>query len=238
MERFRLVISHISEIPARPAAARRLNQSLSITDAEAEMRLDAIQKHMSRAALDSFSVADQLMIAADIKPRRFRTKWQQVCYEGPTARKDAESAERVRWLSLVADLLRNTDTPMGRLLRENPANSQLLGGGRRGGTLRSRVRAIKKFLRWLAAAHNVEFPTHWKHLVEYLQVRLSEPCVRGSLKLVHASFVFFQEIAGVQDRLTDAAFARCLPKRITCICSSTEASATGSTLLNDTSGSV
>ena len=67
------------------------------------MRLDAIQKHMSRAALDSFSVADQLMIAADIKPRRFRTKWQQACYEGPTARKDAESAERVRWLSLVAD---------------------------------------------------------------------------------------------------------------------------------------
>ena len=94
---------------------------------------------------------------------------------------------------------------MGRLLRENPANSQLLGGGRRAGTLRFWVRAIKKFLGWLAAAHNVAFPTHWKHLVEYLQVRLSEPCVLGSLKLVHASFVFFQEIASVQDKLTDAA---------------------------------
>ena len=90
------------------------------------------------------------MLAADLKSRRFRTKWQQASYEGPTARKDAESAERSRWLSLLADLLRNTDTPMGRLLRENPTNSQLLGGGRRAGTLRFRVRAIQKFLGWLA----------------------------------------------------------------------------------------
>ena len=125
------------------------------------MRLNALQKQMSQAALESSSVADQLMIAVDLKPRRFRTKWQQACYEGPTARKDAESAERVRWLSLLADLSRNTDTPM-----------------------RSRVRSIRKFLEWLSAAHYVAFPVHWKQLVEYLQVRLSEFCVRGSLKLV------------------------------------------------------
>ena len=55
----------------------------------------------------------------------------------------------VAWLAvladcrgLVADLLRHTDTPMGRLLRENPTNSQLLGGGRMAGTLRSRVCSI------------------------------------------------------------------------------------------------
>ena len=34
---------------------------------------------------------------------------------------------------------------------------------------------------------------------------LSEPCVRGCVKLVHASFVFLQEVAGIQDKLTDAA---------------------------------
>ena len=53
--------------------------------------------------------------------------YTQACFEGLTARKDAELAERSRWISLLVDLLRNTTTPMGRLLRENPANSQLLG---------------------------------------------------------------------------------------------------------------
>ena len=122
-----------------------------------------------------------------------------------TARKDAESAERDRWIQLLANLLRSTDTPMGKLIRENPSNVQLLGGGRRAGTLRSRVRSVQKFLGWLAASHNISFPVHWRQLTEYLQVRYSETCVRGSLKLVHSSYIFLQEVAGIEDKLTDSA---------------------------------
>ena len=95
---------------------------------------------------------------------------------------------------------------MGRLLRENPANSQLLGGRRRAGTLRSRVRSIEKFITWLAVAHGVTFPVHWSQLIEYAQVRLSEPCVRGSLKLLHNSFLFLQGVAGLHEKLSDDAF--------------------------------
>ena len=101
-------------------------------------------------------------------------------------------------------LLRSTDTPMGKLIRENPSNIQLLGSGRRAGTLRSRVRSVQKFLGWLMASHDISFPVHWRQLTEYLQVRYSEPCVRGSLKLVHSSYIFLQE-AGVEDKLTDSA---------------------------------
>ena len=50
----------------------------------------------------------------------------------------------------------------------------------------------------------VTFPTHWRQLTEYLQVRYSEPCVRGSLKLVHSSYIFLQEVAGMEDKLTDS----------------------------------
>ena len=94
---------------------------------------------------------------------------------------------------------------MGKLIRENPSNVQLLGGGRRAGTLRSRVRSVQKFMGWLVAAHGVNFPVHWGQLTEYLQVRYSEPCVRGSLKLVHSSYIFLQEVAGIEDKLTDSA---------------------------------
>ena len=156
-----------------------------------------------RAAVEK--IADQLVVAADMRPKRFRTKWQRAIYEGPTARKDAETAERDRWIQLLANLLRSTDTPMGKLIRENPSNIQLLGGGRRAGTLRSRVRSVQKFLGWLIASHGISFPVHWRQLTEYLQVRYSETCVRGSLKLVHSSYIFLQEVAGVQDKLTDSA---------------------------------
>ena len=53
------------------------------------------------------------MIAAEFKPRKLRTKWQQTVYEWPAARKDAESAERGRCIALLADLLRSTNAPVG-----------------------------------------------------------------------------------------------------------------------------
>ena len=95
--------------------------------------------------------------------------------------------------------------PDGTAPERNPENSQLLGGGRRAGTFRSRVRALQKFLSWPAQAHNFTFPVHWRQLVEYMQVRLSEPCVRGSLKLIHLSYIFMQEVAGIDDKITDSA---------------------------------
>ena len=72
-------------------------------------------------------------------------------------------------------------------------------------TSRSRVRAAQKFLGWLATAHCVAFPKHWKQLIEYLQVSLSEPCVRGALKATDRSSLFLQEAAGVSEKLTDSA---------------------------------
>ena len=193
------------EIPACRAAKRSKVSAALISDSMASTALSELRKKDVQRAAQVISISDQVVIAADLKPRRFRTKWQRAFYDGPTARKDAELAERDRWVQLLANLLRSTDTPMGRLIRENPSNVQLLGGGRRAGTLRSRVRSIQKFIEWLVAAHQVSFSNHWRQLTEYLQVRYSEPCVRGALKLVHSSYIFLQEVAGIEDKLTDSA---------------------------------
>ena len=152
--------------------------------------------NLSRAEAERRLTIDKKKIQLHLSPGSALDR----CCKGPTARHDAESAERNRWINLLADLLRNTDTSMGRLLRESPANSQLLGG-----TLRSRARVIQKFIAWLITAHGASFPVHWRQLVEYAQVRLSEPCVRGSLKFLHTSFLFLQEVAGIQDKFTEDA---------------------------------
>ena len=172
----------------------------------ASTALSALRRDADRRATEFGTIGDQLVIAADMRPKKFRTKWQRAIYDGPTARKDAEAAERDRWIQLLANLLRSTDTPMGKLIRDSPSSIQLLGGGRRAGTLRSRVRSVQKFLSWLIASHGISFPVHWRQLTEYLQVRYSEPCVRGSLKLVHSSYIFLQEVAGVK---TGSRIRRC-----------------------------
>ena len=71
-------------------------------------------------------------------------------------------------------------------------------------TLRSRVRGVKRFLSWLALRYELTYPTALSQLTEYLQVRLQEPCNRGSLKGSHHSMVFLEAMAGVlpQDRFT------------------------------------
>ena len=193
------------EAPARKSANRLQASAVAVSDSAASTALVALRRGSEHRASIEKSIADQLVVAADMRPKSFRTKWQRIVYDGPTARKDAETAERDRWIQLLANLLRSTDTPMGKLIRENPSNIQLLRGGRRAGTLRSRVRSVQKFLGWLIASHGVSFPVHWRQLTEYLQVRYSEPCVRGSLKLVHSSYVFLQEVAGIEDKLTDSA---------------------------------
>ena len=134
------------------------------SDSMASMALIALRRESDHRAAAAGAIADQLVIAADMRPKRFRTKWQRAIYEGPTARKDAETAERDRWIQLLANLLRSANTPMGKMIRESPSNIQLLGGGRRAGTLRSRVRSVQKFLGWLITSHGITFPVYWRSI--------------------------------------------------------------------------
>ena len=85
------------------------------------------KKNLLDTRLNTSTVIDQFLVAADLKPRRYLTKWQEAYFEGPTARKDAESAERSRWTSLFADLLRNTTTPMEATPQGKPCQFSALG---------------------------------------------------------------------------------------------------------------
>ena len=98
--------------------------------------------------------------------------FQQGLYQGPNARKEAEEGERMKWIELLGSMLAHTPTPMGALLAAQPANFQLLGAGRRAATLRSRVRAVKRFLDWLAVSHGQGYPTE---LHDYTGLPASAP---------------------------------------------------------------
>ena len=178
-------------------SARELRKAVQLDNVQAAVMLHEHKKRKQSELIFAKTVIDQFALAATVKPKRFATRLQASRYQGPSARRDAEQAERARWISALADLLRGSPTPMGAVLTQNQSNTQLLGGGRRVSTVRSRVRALKRFFSWLAIHHESLYPTSLTQLTDFLRVRLSEPCNRGALKGSHQAFIFLEEIAGV-----------------------------------------
>ena len=87
---------------------------------------------------------------------------------------------------------------MGRILGERPGSIQLLGAGRRASTLRSRVRAVRRYLNWLALNHDLGYPRELDHVTGYIQARQSEPNTRNELRAAHTAIAFMEEVAGVE----------------------------------------
>ena len=70
--------------------------------------------------------------------------------------------------------------------------------GRRASTLRSRVRAVRRYLNWLATNHGAGYPRELEHVTGYFQARQSEPCTRNALPGAHTAIAFMEEVAGVE----------------------------------------
>ena len=93
---------------------------------------------------------------------------------------------------------------MGNLLARQPGSLALLGAGRGAATLRNRVRLLRNYFSWLAATHEVSYPSSLEHFVGFLGARASEPANRGALRNVNRTFTFLHEVTGTEqvNRLT------------------------------------
>ena len=183
------------------AAQRQATRLAHVSDVEAALFVHGEQVKIKDQVLEHKAAVDTFVNASSFPPTRYKSRLHFAKFQGPSARKDAEESERQRWLQLLANLIVGTDTPMGKLLQSRQGDISLLGAGRRAGTLRSRVRNIRHFLSWLAINHGITYPTRQTHLTDFMQVRLSEPCNRGSLKLVHESFIFLDIVSGLEPHL-------------------------------------
>ena len=179
------------------AADRQLRKNAAIENGQAAVLLHDFHWQQKKSSETAKNAVEQFVAAARDRPRAYRTRLQKMLYSGPTPRKDAEEMERARWVEALSTLLRATETPMGKMLVEEPQTAQLLGAGRRVTTLRSRVRLARRYLAWLSINFEVPFPTKLEHMTDYFNVRASEPCTRGTLKNTHRSFSFLEEVAGM-----------------------------------------
>ena len=179
---------------ARPARDRQLRAFSGVKNEDASVWLHLFREEKAQLLKNEKKEAEQFLAAWELKPRRYKTKFQRSLFSGPTARKDAEEAERTRWIHELSLLVSGTPTPMGKLLAEKPGNVSMLGGGLRASTLRSRVRVLKKFVLWLVLSHkcSVSKGTGTLHkLSEGEAVRTLQP---RSTKKHDAAFVFLDEV--------------------------------------------
>ena len=184
---------------ARPARDRQLRAFSGVKNEDASVWLHLFREEKAQLLKNEKKEAEQFLAAWELKPRRYKTKFQRSLFSGPTARKDAEEAERTRWIHELSLLVSGTPTPMGKLLAEKPGNVSMLGGGLRASTLRSRVRVLKKFFLWLVLSQNVVYPRKQVLYTNYLKAKLSDPCNRGALKNTNAAFVFLDEVSGTDE---------------------------------------
>ena len=72
----------------------------------------------------------------------------------------------------------------------------LNAAGRRASTLRMRLRSWLAFTRWLKAAYGLAWPTDWRMLLEYVKVRVGEPCGKQTILSFYYSATFWERATG------------------------------------------
>ena len=182
-----------------PAAERQARAYAQLKPEDSSLWLLRLQAAQLESEKKAQRDADSFRAAWAQKPRRFRTKFERTLHMGHTPRKDAEEEERTRWIHELAQLVAGSQTPMGKLLLEEPSNVKVLGAGLRASTLRSRVRHLRRFFSWLELTRGVRFPSELSQLTDYLRVRLSEPCNRGALKNTNEAFGFYEQVTGTPE---------------------------------------
>ena len=109
------------------AATRKFKKMAKMDNTTAAIQLHRMSKVHTLSSISERQVTDQFLLTATVRPRKYITRLQKSMYSGPNARKDAEIAERSKWLQLLATMVINSSTPMGRILAAQPGNIDLLG---------------------------------------------------------------------------------------------------------------
>ena len=144
------------------------------------------------------SVELQMLYAGAQAPKKARSRLAQMVFNTATARQDAENAERLKWIACLSQLVAGTATPLGQRLVQRPAEVASMGLGLRAGTLRNRAHVLRRYFLWLAQSFRLPFPEQEEHYLDYLALRVQEPCTRCTLKCVHQSFVYLEEVSEIE----------------------------------------
>ena len=144
------------------------------------------------------SVELQMLYAGAQALKKARSRLAQMVFSTATARQDAENVERIKRIACLSQFVAGTATPLGQRLVQRPAEAASMGLGLRAGTLRNRAHVLRRYFLWLAQSFRLPFPEQEEHCLDHLALRVQEPCTRCTLKGVHQSFVYLEEVSEIE----------------------------------------
>ena len=158
-------------------ADRALRQSAEGTDTDAVMYLHSLEQKRKETEQADKTAADQFIQAASLKPRRFRARYMSTQFDGPSARRDAEEAERNRWIFTLSEIIKKySHTDKKGVNRQTWAAA----GGWRKASLNPQV--LRKFLTWLALNRELSYPTSFDQLSEFPSHKTLRTVQQGSFE--------------------------------------------------------
>ena len=93
-----------------PQAAERQQRKLAHDDNVTAAL--SLHESRTRAHQEVKTLKTAFFWAAAEPPRRYSSRLQKLSFQGPHARREAEDAERSRWIEHLAQLLKGSPTPM------------------------------------------------------------------------------------------------------------------------------
>ena len=157
----------------RDVAAREVRRKAVRTPMEREM--EHIERHREDHRL---MLPEALRQPAKGSEGRWVNTYQRRLSEagGPQQRRDAESAERDRWVKKLVALLEYIGAPvMAKVKASNhPEKSAMrLAGATRTRTLRTRMRGAQRLVDWTVRSHGTPWPTSEVEVLDYIDDQLA-----------------------------------------------------------------
>ena len=193
--------------------AKRITQVVVSSDGvDISLALHALQE-VDKRKLDlkqSVRMASGLVVGRGPKRALEEGRWpvrvrrKERAEGAKVGRSSAENDDRNRWLKALADIVCEAELPVFGLVGRGAdrdldygAVLRVVGQGRRLRTVRKRITDWRKFRTYLLGAYGRPWPEGVREVLDYLEVRASEPCARTVPSSFLASLAFIEKSGGV-----------------------------------------
>eukprot|EP00435_Cladocopium_sp_Y103_P027089 s207_g6.t1 len=109
-------------------------------------------------------------------------------------RAHAEDQEREKWLKELRHLI---SVGLGDGSGQAEGVTRRVGKGRRAGTLRKHVKTWTRFMDWLMATFQLQWPDSPEQMALYLETRASEPCGKSVPLSIFKTLIFMEHAAEI-----------------------------------------
>ena len=165
----------------------------------AQQLQDSMQAHRNHPKPEAAQVLPESF--GLLPPKGIRRRIQMLAAKESGDSSQVEGLERHKLLEELQTLLELSSAPVVQLAIQSGRALQVLKGAvgdTRNGTLRQYVRSISAFQSWYATAHSKAWPADVIGFLEYLHVRIEEPCALSIPSVFAKALNWFEKVGAFE----------------------------------------